>query len=135
MRFIVPLNKAIACTVIGLLSAVPGGTTPTAASSEASGKQLLVQDLQILCNGRHNQIDACRFYILGVFEGAILEQLATKGTKNFCTPDDLSQVEMVEVVKRLMAQDVAKFPTDTKLPAVSLIVAFIQHNYPCSSVK
>ena len=92
--------------------------------------QMTVRDLQTLCSGRQPG-EACRFYILGVVEGSTVGAGIAKDNKHFCVPEGLTQTEMVAVVKRLSTADLAKYPSDAALPAVSVIVASLVHNYPC----
>ena len=93
-----------------------------------------------------NQIDktACSFYVLGVFEGAGLGAGAVRdksGTfrelkdKPFCVPEGLSNSAMELVVKMKMGEDLAVFPEDCDMPAVSFLTAVIVKQFPCQKTK
>ena len=111
----------------------------------AQAAQMKVGDLYRLCTSS-DQIDqsACRFYVLGVFEGASLGGGAVRdksGTfreakdKPFCVPEGLSNAAMELIVKMKMGEDLAVFPQDRELPAVSFVTAVIAHQYPCEKAK
>lgn len=89
-------------------------------------------DLRVLCSDT-NPREACRFYILGVMEGTGLAAGVAKDGGHFCTPAGVTQTEIVAVVKRLAAADLARFPDDTSMPAVSFIGAALLRTYPCNS--
>jgi hypothetical protein len=105
-----------------LLSVAP----PTAAYAE----QMTVKDLQGLCS---NTGDACRFYVLGAMEGASLAAGVVNDKAHFCVPEGVTQTEIVAVVKRLVAADLAQFPEDSRMPAISFIGAVLMKTYPCKS--
>ncbi len=87
---------------------------------------------------------ACRFYIYGVFEGAKLVgasvqtadgkmQEATE--KRFCVPDEMTSEAMELLIKRNMGADLAVYPDDGRMPAVSFISSVIQVSFPCKNKK
>lgn len=104
-----------------------------------------VGDLHKMCTSS-NQIDktACRFYVLGVFEGAGLGTATARdasGTfrelkdKPLCVPEGLSAAAMELVVRMKMGEDLAVFPQDRELPAVSFVMGVIAHEFPCQKTK
>ena len=110
-----------------------------------AAEQMKVGDLYKMCTSS-NQIDktACSFYVLGVFEGAGLTAAAVRdksGTfrelkdKPFCVPEDLSSGAMELIVKMKMGEDLAVFPQDRELPAVSFVMGVIAHEFPCKKTK
>jgi len=116
----------------------------TAASSIlAVAGQMTVGDLLKMCTSTDaGDKVACTFYILGVTQGANLIATTTKGAsgefrgikeKPFCVPDDISSKALELVVRMKMGEDLAVFPKDSELPAVSFVVAVINKNFPCQS--
>lgn len=110
-----------------------------------NAEQMRVSDLYAMCtSAKQDDKTACMFYILGVFEGAGLVAGTARdkaGTfqevkeKPFCVPEGLSSDAMTLVIKRKMGEDVAVFPKDRELPAVSLVVGIITHEFPCQKNK
>jgi hypothetical protein len=105
-----------------------------------------VEDLYKLCTSSNpSDKTACTFYILGVFEGAGLIAGTAKdnGTgmfrevkeKPFCVPVGLSSTAMELVIKRKVGEDLAVFPQDRNMPAVSPVVAVIAQEFPCQKPK
>lgn len=83
---------------------------------------------------------ACRFYIFGVFEGVELTGASVQDNsgnfheaknKRFCVPDDLSSSAMELIVRMKMGEDLAVFPADRDIPAVSFVMAVIFKQFPC----
>lgn len=112
-------------------------TLPTAAAD-----QMTLSDLRSMCapfdaDGK----TACRFYILGAFEGlrmaGSMEPTAKKvysersEKKQFCVPDNIPQSAMVARVIKLADADVKAFPADANMPAISFIGSVISTSYPC----
>jgi hypothetical protein len=108
----------------------------------ALADQMTLADLKQMCSTEDAVGKAaCRFFILGAFEGLEMAGAAEPSAgktfqertvnKQFCTPEDLSQDEMVAVVKRLAAADTKKFPEDNKMPAISFVGSVIVTNYGC----
>ena len=110
-----------------------------------TGGQMKVADLYQLCTSS-NEGDkiACQFYILGAFEGL---QMGT-GTvrdksgvfqevreKPFCVPEGLSSSAMELIVKMKMGADLAVFPEDRSLPAVSFLIGLVTTEFPCRKVQ
>ncbi|HCC56145.1 MAG TPA: hypothetical protein DEQ47_02575 [Solibacterales bacterium] len=110
-----------------------------------AAEQMKVGDLYKMCTSS-NQIDktACSFYVLGVFEGAGLGAGAVRdksGTfrelkdKPFCVPEGLSSAAMELVVKMKMGEDLAVYPQDREMPAVSFVIGVIVHEFPCQKAN
>lgn len=91
-----------------------------------------LSDLQSLCSAT-TPGEACRFYILGVMEGTSLASGVARDASHFCTLAGVKQTEIAAIVKRLAAADVARFPEDATMPAVSFIGAALIRTYPCAS--
>jgi len=87
---------------------------------------------------------ACTFYILGVFEGAQIGGATAQDTtgnfeeaknKRYCVPPGLTSSAMELTVKMKMGSDLAVFPKDRDMPAVSFITAVITQQFPCHKPK
>ena len=84
---------------------------------------------------------ACRFFILGAFQGLSLAGGVTPGAggqfnertdgKTFCIPEDLPQSAMVQKVVTFADADMKVFPADAYMPAISFVSAVITKSYPC----
>lgn len=111
----------------------------------AAAAQTTLGDLYKLCtSSNEGDKSACRFYILGVFEGAQLigETVQDKSggfqaakDKRFCVPEGLTSAAMELVVKMKMGEDLAVYPQDRDMPAVSFVTAVISKQYPCQKTK
>jgi len=55
--------------------------------------------------------------------------------KPFCVPEGLSSTAMELVVKMKMGEDLAVFPADREMPAVSLVLPIIVHEFTCKKPK
>jgi hypothetical protein len=55
--------------------------------------------------------------------------------KRFCVPEGLASAAMELTVKMKMGADLAVFPQDRDLPAVSFITALIAKQFPCQKTK
>jgi hypothetical protein len=110
----------------------------------AAAEQMKLGDLYKLCTSS-NEVDkiACRFYILGVFEGAqmvggmVLDKsgLQEAKDKRFCVPEGLTSAAMELTIKMKMGEDLAVFPKDRDMPAVSFVTAVIDQQFPCQKTK
>jgi hypothetical protein len=111
------------------------------AGCHAVAAQMTVGDLLKLCSSSSgSDKTACSFYILGVTEGASLGSGTAKdkaGTyrevkdKPFCVPQGVTSAAMEFLVKKSMGEDLALFPADNSLPAVSFVVAVMSKQFPC----
>ena len=79
-----------------------------------------------------------------MFEGAGLGAGTVRDTsgtfrelkdKPFCVPVGLSSAAMELVVKMKMGEDLAVFPQDREMPAVSFVMGVIAHEFPCQNAK
>jgi hypothetical protein len=114
-------------------------------SDPAAAAQMKVGDLYTLCTSSdESDKSACRFYILGAFEGAQFagESVQDKSgnfqeakDKRFCVPEGLTGAAMELTVKMKMGADLAVYPEDRDLPAVSFIGALIAKQFPCPKTK
>jgi hypothetical protein len=95
--------------------------------------QMTLADLRDFCVGTDDaSIAACKFYILGVTEGAGIGAGLAKDKTHFCLPEGVSSQKMVLIAKQAMIQDLAHFPQDKDLPAVSFVAATMQRAFPCN---
>jgi Rap1a immunity proteins len=111
----------------------------------AAGAQMKVGDLYQLCtSSNESDKSACTFYILGVFEGAQMGAGTVRdksGTfqeakdKPFCVPEGLTSAAMELTVKMKMGADLAVYPEDRDLSAVSFVTAVIAKQFPCQKAK
>jgi len=94
--------------------------------------QMTLSDLRDICGGTDElSTAACNFYILGVTEGAGLGAGVAKDKGHFCIPEGVSSKQMVLIVKKAMTADLAAFPEDKNMPAVSFVAASMQQAFPC----
>jgi len=111
----------------------------------AAGAQMKVGDLYKLCTSS-NEVDktACTFYILGVFEGVQMGAGTVRGKpgtlqeakeKLLCVPEGLTNASMELTIKMRMGADLAVYPEDRDLPAVSFLAAVIARQFPCQKDK
>ena len=111
----------------------------------AAATQMTLGDLYKLCtSSNEGDESACRFYILGVFEGAQLVSGTVQDKsgsfqeakdKRFCVPEGLTSAAMELIVKMKMGEDLAVFPEDCDMPAVSFLTAVIVKQFPCQKTK
>lgn len=99
----------------------------------ARAAQMKLSDLRQICAGRDAASrSACTFYILGVTDGASIGAGVAKDTSHFCIPAGVSSQKMVLIVKTATAKDLAAFPQDENMPAVSFVAAAINMAFPCN---
>jgi hypothetical protein len=113
--------------------------------SLATGAQMTLGDLHKLCTSpNESDKSACRFYILGVFEsvqtgaGTMQDKAGAfqeKKDKPFCVPEGLTSTAMELTVKMKMGSDLAVFPEDRNMPAVSFLIAVISQQFACQKAK
>jgi hypothetical protein len=90
----------------------------------AQDSQMKLSDLMDICTGRDaSSQSACRFYILGVTEGGSIGAGVAKDESHFCIRESVSSQNMVLIVKKAMSRDLAAFPKDKEMPAVSFVAA------------
>jgi hypothetical protein len=95
-------------------------------------RQMTLGDLQEICSATDDYSRAaCRYYILGVEEGTDLASRLAKDTGRFCVPVSTRDEATVVAVKTAMVADLAVYPKDREMPAVSFVAAAIVHAYPC----
>jgi hypothetical protein len=113
-----------------------------AAFAAAAPPVMTLADLREMCAASDAAGHAaCRFFIMGAFQGLSLAGGATQGAdghfnerkaaKTFCVPDDLPQSVMVQKVVSLADADVKVFPADADMPAISFVASVVVHSYPC----
>jgi hypothetical protein len=111
----------------------------------AAAAQMTLGDLSTLCvSSTESDKSACRFYILGVFEGAQIAggtvqdksgSLQEAKDKRFCVPEGLTSAAMELSIKMKMGEDLEVFPKDRDMPAVSFVTAVIGTQFPCQKTK
>ena len=111
----------------------------------AAAAQMTLGDLYKFCaSSTEADKSACTFYILGVFEGAQMGggtvqdksgNFQEAKDKRFCVPEGLTGAAMELTVKMKMGADLAVFPKDRDMPAVSFIAALIAQQFPCQRTK
>jgi hypothetical protein len=100
----------------------------------AHAEDMTLSDLKDICSAHiQGPTPACKFFIYGVYEGLQMASEAAKDKTHFCLPDDVSSAFMVEMVKERMREDLAKYPEDAKMPAVSFVGAAFAHEFPCKN--
>ncbi len=114
-------------------------------SFQASAGQMTLGDLHRTCTSDdEGDKAACTFYILGVSEGVSLATSAVADAsgsfreikdKPICLPEGISGKALELVVKMAMGQDLAVFPKDRDLPAVSFVMVVIRKQFACGKVK
>jgi hypothetical protein len=108
----------------------------------SSGQRLTLGDLHKSCTSSESEDKVtCSFYILGVFEGAQLTGASVEDKsghlqelreKRYCVPDGLSSAAIELAVKMMMGSDLAVFPQDRTMPAVSFVTAVMAKDFPCT---
>lgn len=111
----------------------------------AAGAQMTLGDLHKLCTSPdESDKSACRFYILGVFEGAQMGAGTVRDKtgkfqevkdKPICVPEGLTGSAMELAVKMKMGADLTVFPEDRSMPAVSFLIALLTKEFPCQKAK
>ena len=111
----------------------------------AAASQMTLGDLHKLCtSSNEGDKNACRLYILGVFEGTQMvdETVQDKSgsfqeakDKRFCVPEGLTSAAMELTVKMKMGEDLAVYPEDRNMPAASFVTAVIFKQFPCQKTK
>jgi hypothetical protein len=104
-------------------------------------QQMTLGDLYKLCTSSDGSDKiACRFYILGVFEGSQLTggsvqdksgNIQELKDKRYCVPEGLSSGGMELAVKMRMGSDLAVFPEDKSMPAVSFVTGVMMEDFAC----
>jgi hypothetical protein len=111
----------------------------------ATAAQMKLADLYKLCtSSNEDDKSACTFYILGVFDtaqmvgGTVQDKSGNfqeAKDKRFCVPEGLTSAAMELTVKMKMGEDLAVFPKDRDMPAVSFVAAEILEHFPCRKTK
>lgn len=113
----------------------------------ASTGEFTVKDLQELCavpSSDELGKAACSFFIFGAFQGLDIgsaqkepgsNKLQESKSKTFCVPDGLPKDTMVSHVMKMMKWDLANYPEDRNMPAISFIAAVIVKDFPCKRTQ
>ena len=120
------MQNVLRCCLLPLILAI--------AYQTASADQMIVADLYGFCTSKDNLVhNACSFYILGVFEGAQVAAGVVGDNTHFCVPEKLSSSAMEMIVRKDMGADLALFPDDKKIPAISFVTSVIVKEFPCGA--
>lgn len=116
----------------------------TAVSCSAE-EQLKLGDLYKMCtSSTPSDKAACHYYVVGVFDGAsfasaVVQEASGKYVerkdKPYCVPDELDGLAKELIVRMRMGEDLAVFPQDGEMPAVSFLTAVIAKQFPCHKAK
>lgn len=111
----------------------------------AAATEMKLGDLYKLCTSSdEGDKNSCRFYIFGVFEaaqfvgGTVQDKsgnLQEAKDKRFCVPEGLTSAAMELVVKMKMGEDLAVWPKDRDMPAVSFVTGVMLTQFPCQKTK
>jgi hypothetical protein len=110
--------------------------------SATNADELLAGDLYSFCTSNDQAvINACRFYVLGVVQGVGLgdgttfdasrKQMVERKKTIFCIPDNMSQAQMVNLVRDLLALEFKGYPEDRKLAAAGVVAGIMHTRFPC----
>jgi hypothetical protein len=132
------MRSLIALSIL-LASAAP---TVPAMAADTMTRPMTLGELRKMCAASDAEGQAaCRFFILGAFQGLNLAGRSTPGAggqfterkegKTFCVPEDLPQSAMVQKIVSYADVDMKAFPADAYMPAISFISAVIAKSYPC----
>ena len=106
-------------------------------SRMALADEMTVGDLQPICSGsgEANQ-NACRFYILGVVDGADLAAGRLKTVNGpYCMAEGVRDADLVDSVKKWMQADLKAYPADKSLAAGGFVAAAAMKSFPCPKSK
>ena len=93
--------------------------------------------MQTICSGsgEANQ-NACRFYILGVVDGAGLATGRLKTMNGpYCVAEGVRDADLVAAVKKSIETVLRAFPADKSLAAGGFVAASAMKSFPCSKSK
>jgi hypothetical protein len=98
----------------------------------AKADQMNVGDLQMICAGREvESTTACRFFVLGVVEGASFGEGRKTAGGPLCIREGIAGSDLVSTVKRAMTLDLQAFPQDKNIAAAGFVAAAAMKAYPC----
>lgn len=102
------------------------------AGTNAIAGAMVGSDLYKFCMAADpKSLVACRFYILGAVEGISLAATVLKDNKHFCIPANVTQSEMVSIVRIEMEAAFREYPEDKNAPAIELVGDAMASRYPC----
>ena len=114
------------CVLTALLTFCAAPLQATAAD------QMTVADLQLMCSSKAiDTQNACRFFILGVIEGAPLAEGMKTVKGPLCIAPGVVDAALVAKVKDWMERDLQAFPEDKALAAAGFVVAAAMRSFPC----
>ena len=77
--------------------------------------------------------NACRFFILGVLDGASMATGAKTPLGPLCITPGVPGSTLVAAVKKTMGEDLASNPEDRSLAAAGAVVAIVMNAFPCQN--
>lgn len=116
------------------------GAILTATALPISAEQLSTRQLLDFCSSRDVFVkNGCKFYILGVVEGAdttdgtsVRNGQFVPGRKTImCIPEGVTGQDMIAAYVQVMSADTQVYPDDLNLPAVSSVMSVMSKRYPC----
>jgi hypothetical protein len=117
------------------------GLALAATCAAAGPDELSAGRLYQACNSnRDTEQAACRFYVLGVVQGASLVDGMAPGEdgartprprKQLCPPDGILQSQLVDVFRKSMNTLLQAHPEDATTPAQSIVLAAMHTEFPC----
>jgi hypothetical protein len=126
-----------------VVAALLGAVFLSGSGRPANADELLAGNLYSFCTSNDQMVsNACRFYVLGVVQGVGLgdgstmdasgKQMVERKKTIFCIPEDMSQTQMVSLVRDLLALDLKVYPEDRKLAAVGMVAGIMHMKFPCA---
>jgi hypothetical protein len=109
-------------------------------ANPTAAEQLTAEDLLEFCNSTNDGVKkACRYFILGVVEGADTtdgtvmrgKQLVPGRKTIICMPEGVADSQMVVAFQNAMRLLSQSYPDDLKMPAVSAVISTMAMKYPC----
>jgi hypothetical protein len=124
-----------------VVAALLGALLLSGAGRPANADELSAGDLYSFCTSNDQMVsNACRFYVLGVVQGVDLgdgstldasgKQMVERKKTIFCIPD-ISQGQMVSLVRDMLALDFKVYPEDRELAAAGMVAGIMHTKFPC----
>ena len=126
-----------------VVAALLGTVLFSGGARSANADELSAGELYSFCTSNDQMVsNACRFYVLGVVQGVGLgdgstmdasgKQMVERKKTIFCIPDDMSQTQLVSLVRDLLGLDFKRYPEDRELTAVGMVAGIMHTKFPCS---
>jgi hypothetical protein len=93
---------------------------------------MTIADLQQMCTDATAEAEnACRFFILGVVDGASMAAGVKTPAGPLCIATGVPGPALVAAVKKAIGEDLATNPEDRSLAAAGIVVAIAMNSFPC----